>query len=935
MRRNLISALLVVCLAVTSAFAADGGITKTLKLENGIEVVLISDPDLDRSAASMVVNVGSMDNPRDQMGIAHFLEHMLFLGTEKYPDSADYKDYLAQNDGMSNAYTANNITNYHFEVRNDAFEGALDRFAHFFIDPLMTDALSEREVNAVDSEQSKNLQDEFWRTRQVYRSLLNPEHPHCGFSTGNRDTLAGVKNETLRAFYESKYSSNIMHLVILSAHPMEQLESWVETLFADVPNRNREPLAIDVPLFGDGLRGKLVEVKSLQDVNQLWVRFELPKSAFDHDAKPTQILGGVLGHEGQESLLQSLKSAGLATSLSAGAQTIGEQGTFNLTLSLTPAGMTQLDAVLDHIFGSINQLRALPELPVHIIEQRQRMAELELRFRQRGPAMTEARTLAAWMVAYPYENLLPSVHLIPKPSQASIRAVLDVMTPENAMVLVYAKDRETDQVEEFYGTEFRVTPLGDERIAKLKAAKPADGVGVPAPNPFIPTEFDLVDPVHAETPWHAELDAGEVWLRHDTLFGQPKAALQVVFYNDKNSQSSRDFVLGNLYAAAVRLAMTPHSYPLNEAGVNLGVTSERRGITLSASGYSQKIPELAEFAIPFLTQLQIDAAQFAIIKESMQRGLANFGKQPPTSQAFELFRNLIREVHFTPAQQAEALAPLALADLADYFERVHAAIRVRAFAYGNMSEESVQRTVDLLVAGLAPKRIIPEDGRYRGRVIKLAQGSGTVVRQKIDANDSITMLLYEGTSADRESRAALTLLGKVFPPGFYGDLRTLQQTGYIVQSGAFEIESLPLLFALSQSSVVGTDSLRGRFVAHMAEFLDELDAMPDATFEANREAAIAGLAKKSTSFEDELTRNTRLAYAHFGDFADTDKQIAALGALTKERWIELTRAFLGSAARVSIQLDGASERRRFQEQDLDTLRKNAEGWQEQPKPDDV
>jgi insulysin len=392
-------------------------------------------------------------------------------------------------------------------------------------------------------------------------------------------------------------------------------------------------------------------------------------------------------------------------------------------------------------------------------------------------------------------------------------------------------------------------------------------------------------------------------------------------------------VLGNVYSAAVRMAMTPYSYPLNEAGVNLAVASERRGITLSAGGYSQKIPDLAEFAIPFLTKPQIDEAQFGIIKQGMLRGLANFSKQPPTSQAFEVFRELIRETHFTPSQQAEALAALTYDDLVEYFGRVFDAIRVRAFFYGNMTEASAQQTVELLVAGVKPTRAIPDAERYRGRVIKLAKGSSTILRRPIEANDSITMMLYEGDSADVRGRAALVLLRKAFPPGFYGDLRTLQQTGYIVQSSTFEAESLPMLFALSQSSVVSTDSLRGRFISNIAHFVEDLGELTNETFEANREAAIADLSKKSTSFDEELARNAALAYQHHGDFADTDKQIAALREFSKDEWTTWVREFLLGARRVSIQLDGATDRQRFQESDLETLRKNAEGWQERPVPE--
>ena len=59
---------------------------RKMVLDNGIKVYLLSDPNFNISAASMVVEVGSLDNPSDREGLAHFLEHMLFLGTEKYPD---------------------------------------------------------------------------------------------------------------------------------------------------------------------------------------------------------------------------------------------------------------------------------------------------------------------------------------------------------------------------------------------------------------------------------------------------------------------------------------------------------------------------------------------------------------------------------------------------------------------------------------------------------------------------------------------------------------------------------------------------------------------------------------------------------------------------------------------------------------------------------
>lgn len=89
-------------------------------------------------------------------------EHLLFMGTKKFPQENEYQQYLSTNNGMSNAYTAMTSTNYYFDVAPDALEGALDRFSGFFIEPLFNEDCTEREIKAVDSEHKKNLQNDMW-----------------------------------------------------------------------------------------------------------------------------------------------------------------------------------------------------------------------------------------------------------------------------------------------------------------------------------------------------------------------------------------------------------------------------------------------------------------------------------------------------------------------------------------------------------------------------------------------------------------------------------------------------------------------------------------------------------------------------------------------------------------------------------------------------
>lgn len=175
-----------------------------------------------------------MCDPDDLPGLAHFCEHMLFLGTEKYPQQNDYLMYLSQNGGRSNATTIMEHTYYYFDINPEKLEGALDRFAQFFLKPLFTETLTKLELNAINSEHEKNLAVDSWRFTQVEKSAC-PDHPFSKFSTGNKQTLDVIPKqkgidirERLLEFHEKYYSANIMTLCILGKGT-ERLNFRVET----------------------------------------------------------------------------------------------------------------------------------------------------------------------------------------------------------------------------------------------------------------------------------------------------------------------------------------------------------------------------------------------------------------------------------------------------------------------------------------------------------------------------------------------------------------------------------------------------------------------------------------------------------------------------------------------------------------------------------
>ena len=76
---------------------------------------------LKKSAASMCIEVGSYSDPEDLQGLAHFLEHMVFMGSKKYPAENEFDKFVTEHGGVNNAYTADEVTNFYFDITRKNF----------------------------------------------------------------------------------------------------------------------------------------------------------------------------------------------------------------------------------------------------------------------------------------------------------------------------------------------------------------------------------------------------------------------------------------------------------------------------------------------------------------------------------------------------------------------------------------------------------------------------------------------------------------------------------------------------------------------------------------------------------------------------------------------------------------------------------------------
>ena len=212
---------------------------KWIELENKLKVIIISDNTNKNCGALLNIHVGSIHDTIP--GMAHFLEHMVFMGSKKYPNVTNFFDNVSKYGGNTNAMTSDTDTTYYFTVNENYFFNVLDMFADFFVSPLLRKDNIDKEINAIDSESTKNLLSESWISFEMVKKCLFDDHPINHYTCGTKDTLNVKNNDKLMLdFFEKYYSANLMNLVLFVNNKFDdkKILTFLNETFSKIRNNN-------------------------------------------------------------------------------------------------------------------------------------------------------------------------------------------------------------------------------------------------------------------------------------------------------------------------------------------------------------------------------------------------------------------------------------------------------------------------------------------------------------------------------------------------------------------------------------------------------------------------------------------------------------------------------------------------------------------------
>lgn len=902
---------------------------RVIRLPNQLEALLVHDPDTDKASAALDVNVGSFSDEDDMPGMAHAVEHLLFMGTNKYPAENAYNQYLSAHSGSSNAYTAPTSTNYYFEVGakpgNDdeisdsnpsPLHGALDRFAQFFIEPLFLSSTLDRELRAVDSENKKNLQSDTWRLHQLDKSLSNPKHPYCHFSTGNLEVLKiepEAQGIDVRAkfieFHKKHYSANLMKLCVLGREPLDVLESWVAEFFSAVPNKNlpQNRWETEVPFTKELLSMQLC-AKPVMDSRSISLVFPFLDEETLYESQPSRYISHLIGHEGPGSIMSYIKGKGWANSLSAGAYPVcpGTPGLFDCQIRLTTEGLKHYKEIVKVFFEYISLLKETPPQE-WIFEEQKGLADVAFRFKQKTPASRFTSKISSVMQKpLPREWLLSGQSRLRKFEPDLIAKGLECLRPDNFRMAIVSRDLPGDwnQKEKWYGTEYKAEKIPDDFLAELWTASKStrasrlSALHLPHKNQFIPTKLE-VDKKEVKEPAIAPQlirndDVARTWFKKDDTFWVPKANLVVSFKNPLLFASPENQVKAKLFTDLVRDALEEYSYDADLAGLQYTITLYSRGLFAEVSGYNDKLPVLLEQVLKTMRDLEIKDDRFDIIKERLTRGYRNWELQQPFTQVGDYISWLTSNHEFI-VDQLEAELPAITADATRQFHKqILSQMHFEVYAHGNLYKEDALKLTAMIEKILKP-RMVPRDQLPILRSSVFPSGCNFVYKKNLpdpaNVNHCIEYYLQVGDKGDREVRSKTQLLDQMLHEPVFDQLRTKEQLGYLVHSGTRPGRTTYGFRFIIQSERT-CEYLESRIDSFLTAYAVTLAEMSDSEFESHKRSVINKRLEKLKNLDQETARHWAHISSEYFDFDSAEEDAAHIKMLTKSDMVDFYAAHM-------------------------------------------
>ncbi|MEQ9462785.1 MAG: insulinase family protein [Haliea sp.] len=820
-------------------------------LDNELEVLLVSDPGAANASAALSVGVGMLQDPMDYQGMAHFLEHMLLLATEDYPEPDGFMSFTNQHGGIHNAYTWLDVTNYMFEIPAAHYIEALDRFSSVFRKPLLDPEYIEKEKNAVHAEWSMHRAMDSDGMFQLDRSMLG-DHPANRFLDGNLAALADKPGSSLHAatldFYQRYYSANIMKLVLVGPMPLAEMRILARSHFGGIENKAIARPGVSATLNLDRIGGQLVHYQPQEDLRQLSVDFLIKNNRDQFRSKPNQYLAYILGSKMPGTPAALFEERGWASDLTVSTypDSYGNYGVFSIRVDVTSAGMAHRGTMVKLILGYIEQLRA-EGVPDHYAGEFRASLDNAFRFLERERDFDYVANLAQAMQYYPVQHAVDAAFRFEGFDRAAVDAVMAQLTPATLRVWYVSREEPAEAELEFFAGRYQIRPLVLHPAAEQLAAAAKAGLTLPASNTLLPGEFSLHSAA-TEPTLVVDSNGMELWLQGSKYFAdQPRGFTQLYFNTPVRQASARGSVMLALWADLYQQRQKAWFTEAGAAGMDARIGVED-GIRLSVSGFTDQ-------QLPFLQQA-LAGLRFTPGTQDLEQARDRFLRQLDNNrrsfaidQLFTALRRVVSTGNYDDSSLREAAAAVTAEQLRDFIDDTLARNRIRGYLFGNYASDHATALAATLDS-LFPDRLAT--AYARSDLYAPSRGTAVVLAEDTAVEDLGMLHLYLAPDAGFAGIARARVLGAHLGDRAFIQLRTEEQLGYAAGALGSALGDFGFVALNIQTPVRNAVDMFARLQRFTTEYAATLDSLTAAEFSRLRDGVLNELRLAPKNLAEEV-----------------------------------------------------------------------------------
>jgi zinc protease len=305
---------------------------KTKILANGLKTVAIKNPSSDVVSIQVWISCGSANEKEKEYGVSHFIEHLLFKGTEKH-SVGDIAREVESLGGDLNAFTAKEYTCYYVTLPSVYLEQGLKTLKDLVYGPtfIKEEIDSEREVIVEEIRRYQDIPSSV--ASENFFEIHFDKHPYSKPILGFEEVIRNISREEILGYYSRFYTpSNSLVMICGNIASREETFKLVDDIFGDIKKGANPEQKIPV---AEQKTDQSCKIHNM-DVNEINLIFGFPIPELTHDDVPAlDILGLVLGQGDSSRLVKSLRlEKGIVTSISSYAYTPKYGGAFNISFSV-------------------------------------------------------------------------------------------------------------------------------------------------------------------------------------------------------------------------------------------------------------------------------------------------------------------------------------------------------------------------------------------------------------------------------------------------------------------------------------------------------------------------------------------------------------------------------------------------------------------------